>query len=140
MNPAARLLVLPALGLLALTGVAGCGGDASARAARATTTPLVAAPPSGLVHGRLIEVGGPPPGTAHPIPGSLTFTGPDGSVTTTHVGASGKYAIGLSPGTYQITGGGTQVISGKGDCTTTNPTTVITAGGDVTADVYCQVR
>jgi hypothetical protein len=124
------------LSALALGGLAGCGHDKlpSVQVTDAAPTP----PPSGLIQGRLLAVGGPEPGKPRPLAGKITFAGPGGSIATTTVDADGAFAIELSPGSYVVTGTSPAYEGSKATCHTTKPTTVITANGSTSADVYCQ--
>jgi hypothetical protein len=74
------------------------------------------------------------------IAGTVVFKGPGGSTTKTQVDATGKFAIGLYPGTYTIEGSSPLYEDGKGRCVTDPATTVLKAGTTVTANVYCQIK
>lgn len=125
--------------VLLLTGLAGCGGTDS-KPKPNNAAPPTAAPATAMVQGRLLMVGGPAPGKGQPIAGTVTFTGPDGSVTKTQVDESGAFAIGLYPGTYTIAGTSPVFNDGKGRCITDPVKTKLAAGKTVTADVACPVK
>ena len=128
---------------LALTG---CGGHEKKKPDADTSHPPTA-PTTALVQGTLQFSGGPAGPTSGPaqgkpksIAGTIVFKGPNGSTTKTQVDATGKFAIGLYPGTYTIEGSSPLYEDGKGRCATDPATTTLTAGRTVTADVYCQIK
>jgi hypothetical protein len=125
-----------ALCALTLGALAGCGHENPPTIKVGASAP--SPPPSGLVQGRLLAVGGPAPGKPRPLAGTISFKGPGGSTATTQVDADGKFTIELSPGSYVITGTSPSYESNKGVCSTEKPSTAITASGSATADVLCQ--
>lgn len=139
MNPGFGMLApvkLTAIIAVALAlGLAGCGGGG-----KPGPKPTLGTPTSGLVQGRLVEIGGPTPGDPRPISGTVTFKGPDGSVTKAEIDDSGHFSIGLSPGRYQIRGTSPLYNDGKATCSTDPPTTTLRAGSTVTANVVCSIR
>lgn len=134
-----RILKAAAAVILLAATVAGCGGSDKPAAKAGTNAPPSTAPATATVRGRLLAVGGPAPGTARPVAGTVTFTGPNGSTTKTQVDKTGRFEIGLYPGTYRIRGSSPSFNDGA-PCATDPATTRLTAGTTVTADVYCQMR
>jgi hypothetical protein len=69
-----------------------------------TTSPLLhPAPRPGILVGRLIMEGGPPPGdNPGPIPGTVRFIQHGRVVATAQAGAGGRFARTLGPGTYEV--------------------------------------
>ncbi len=135
-----RTIATAAAAVLLATTLTGCGGGDKPEPKAGPTAPPTSPPATGMVQGRLVTVGGPAPGTAKPVPGTVTFQGPDGSTTRTEVDESGRFAIGLYPGSYQIRGTSPTVQDGKLECSTEKPRTTLTAGRTVTADVLCSIR
>lgn len=138
-NPVRNLpkTLVAALALLPLLALGACGTDKLPEIGVPSGAPATA-PASGLVRGRLELVGGLSGTQPDPVAGTITFTGADGSVATTDVDDKGTFAIGLSPGTYTLTGTSSAFEGGKGTCRTDPPTTTVKADGDTTADVRCQ--
>jgi hypothetical protein len=131
---------LPALLFVCTTlvALAGCGSGETPPDITFTGAPSIPVPPSALVHGSLLRVGGPGPSSPHPLAGTITFAAPDGQTTTTDVDSTGRYAVSLAPGDYRITATSPQV-SGQ-TCLTAKPVTTLTANGETTADVICSVK
>ncbi|MCW2784940.1 MAG: Carboxypeptidase regulatory-like domain [Marmoricola sp.] len=126
-----------ALTLLALLGFAGCSSQKSPTFHITSGIPTNA-PVTGIVQGRLLAVGGPAPGKPRPIAGTVLFDGPDGSRAQTEVDATGRFAIGLAPGTYTLSGTSPSYGSGKSICRTLEAHVVLTSNGTTTANIYCQ--
>jgi hypothetical protein len=101
-------------------------------------TPTPSAASSATLTGRLIVVGGPPPGLARPVSGSVDIDGPVSRHVT--VGTDGKYAAVLPVGTYAVTGNMGQDNSSPGGCRTTADAVTLAAGETVAADVFCSVK
>ena len=118
--------------------LSGCGGGEKKSEPDTSVPP--SAPSTAMVQGTLQFSGGPAGTKPRPVAGTVLFRGPGGSTTKAEVDSSGKFAIGLYPGTYTIEGTSPQYDGGKGRCTTDPATTKLTAGKTVTANVYCQVR
>jgi len=102
------------------------------------TTPTSSPASNATLTGRLIEVGGPAPGLARPVPGSVNIDGPVSRHVT--VGSDGKYAAVLPVGTYTVTGAMGQDTNSPGGCRTTADTVSLAAGQAVASDVVCSVR
>lgn len=93
--------------------------------------------PTGTVKGVFEMVGGPPGAGPDLVPGTVTLSGPGGTVNV-EVGSSGHFAIRLPVGRYRIEGHSPIYESGQGPCN----------GGDVhirighmtRVDVRCQMR
>jgi hypothetical protein len=64
---------------------------------------------TGWLTGRLVTVGGPAPGAAHPVAGKVTVSG-RGVHVDVKVGKDGAYAVSLPPGWYMVTGRSPSVI------------------------------
>jgi hypothetical protein len=77
------------------------------------TTP---GPPTGIVEGALLEVGGPPPGLDRAVFGTITVTAPDGRTTAVTTDRRGRYSATLAPGTYEAVGHSPSYGSGANDC------------------------
>ena len=59
--------------------------------------------PHGVVTGKLLGVGGPPPGDVIGLPGHVTARGSAGTQTVM-AGRDGRYTLSLPPGVYHLTG------------------------------------
>lgn len=127
-----------ACAVLLAVALTGCGGGDTSKP-KANNTAPPSAPTTGVVRGRLLEVGGPT-NNRHPIAGTVTFKGPDGSIAKAPVDETGAFAIGLYPGRYEIRGTSPQVDNGRLPCSTASATTTLVAGKTVTADVICSIR
>jgi hypothetical protein len=95
-------------------------------------------PATGTLHGHLLGVGGPAPGTGRPWTGTITLTG-QGLHRDVVVGHGGAFSVPLPAGNYQLAGRSPSCESGAGQCRATGLVTV-RAGRSVTADVLCQMR
>ncbi|MCW2752593.1 MAG: hypothetical protein JWQ32_4 [Marmoricola sp.] len=125
--------------VLTLT-VAGCGGKAASTTPRPPTNSLLPPITVATLSGRLIAVGGSAGAPDTSLAGTITVTGPGGSVLHAPVGRTGAFQIQLSPGTYRLSGRSPQFGGGTTDCRTATPTTTLVAGRTVTADILCQRR
>lgn len=125
--------------LLLATSLAGCGGsDGSDPKPRADTSVPPTGQPTGMLQGTLQMVGGVSGATPEPVPGTITIAGPGGSVTKTEVDESGRFAIGLFPGSYQVRGTSPKFNGSRGTCRTSEASTRLSAGDTVTVEVDCQ--
>jgi hypothetical protein len=79
---------------------------------------------TGVVQGTLDAVGGAPPGTPRPLPGSITLRGSDGTVFTAAAGSDGLFSVRVPIDTYTITGRSPLYDGGNVDCTASGPVTV----------------
>jgi hypothetical protein len=113
--------VVLAVGIAVL---AGCGGSASNQHA---------------VSGRFVRVGGPAPGSAFPLPGTITARAVTGATFTAKTGSNGQFKLSLPPGTYHVTGRSPLMQSGKMICAATKELRVSegASGGPVT--VVCSI-
>ena len=95
--------------------------------------------PPGTVTGTYIRVGGPP-GTANmPLPGTVSFQDPSGSVITVNSDSTGRFTGQLSPGTYTVTATSSLINDGKSTCS--RPlTTRVEAGRTVALTLICDIR
>ena len=113
--------------VLMLTALAGCSQGA---------------PKTAALTGYLRASGGPAPGTAYPVPGTITAENTNGTFPAT-VASDGTYDLSLPPGTYTVTGKSPNVLSNN----TPAPCYPI-GGGKVTVyanqtttiDVYCALK
>jgi hypothetical protein len=97
-------------------------------------TPVVA------VTGRLLAVGGPAPGTAHPIGGTVTVTNLDTQLQRTVVANNdGRFSTAVPPGPYHLEAHSPSYLDGKVACQADGPLTVV-ANRPARADVYCQMK
>jgi hypothetical protein len=101
-------------------------------------TPIPSPASSATLTGRLIEVGGPAPGLATPVPGSVNIDGPLSRHVT--VGPDGKYAAALPVGTYTVTGAMGQDTNSPGGCRTIADTVTLALGQAVVSDVIRSVK
>jgi hypothetical protein len=102
------------------------------------STPTSSPASNATLTGRLIEVGGPAPGLARPVPGSVNIDGPVSRHVS--VGPDGKYAAALPVGTYTVTGAMGQDTTSPGGCRTIADTVTLAAGQAVVSDVVCSVK
>jgi hypothetical protein len=121
----------------ALAALAGCGSGETPPDITFTGAPSIPIPPSALVRGSLLRVGGPAPGSPVPLAGTITFVGTNGT-TTTDVDATGRYAVALSPGDYRISGTSPQVAGQT--CMTVKPVITARVDAETTADVICSIK
>ncbi len=91
------------------------------------------------VHGTFVRVGGPAPGAAVPLPGSITARASNGRTFTAAAGRSGRFTLSLPPGSYLVTGRSPLLQSGRLACAATGRLRVSRgkAAGPVT--VVCSV-
>ncbi|MFL6159229.1 MAG: hypothetical protein ACJ72D_24350 [Marmoricola sp.] len=122
--------------LLLATTLTACGGSDPEHKAGTSVPPT--GQPTGMLQGTLQMVGGMSGATPEPVPGTITIAGPGGSVTKTEVDASGRFAIGLFPGSYRVRGTSPKFNESKGTCRTSEASTKLTAGATVTIEVDCQ--
>lgn len=124
--------------VLLSTCAAAALGSACAGGSGAThPTPGTAA--DGVIHGRLLAVGGPPGISPRPLPGKVKAVGAGSTSHVATVTADGSFRINVAPGTYALTGTSPLYDSGHAQCRAQQPVRV-SAGEAVTADVYCQEK
>jgi len=71
------------------------------------------------VHGTFVRVGGPAPGSAVPLPGTITARAAGGESFTATAGQNGRFILPLPPGSYQVTGRSPLMESGQMICSAT---------------------
>lgn len=81
--------------------VAGCGGSRGYRQS---------------VPGTFVRVGGPAPGSAVPLPGTITARSAGGESFTATAGKNGRFKLPLPPGGYHVTGRSPLMQSGQMIC------------------------
>jgi len=77
------------------------------------------------VPGRFVRVGGPPPGSPVPLPGTITARAVTGGTFTATAGNSGRFTLSLPPGSYHVTGRSPLMQSGQMICAATAELRVI---------------
>lgn len=115
-----RITAIPLLALLAAAALAGCSGG-----------------PTGTVTGHLVRAGGPAPGAAVPLPGTVTATSGSSAFHAT-AGNDGSFTITVPAGSYRLTGSSFQVQDGKETCIAAGPA-VVRAGATTTAVITCNI-
>jgi hypothetical protein len=68
------------------------------------------------VTGKFVRVGGPAPGSAVPLPGTITARAATGKTFTAAAGSHGRFTLSLPPGTYRVTGRSPLMQSGQMVC------------------------
>lgn len=118
--------------LAAMMGVVGCDSDApkkpsqDARWEQGTTV---------LLRGRLVHVGGPPPGTAEPVSKGLVRGRSSEALFRVGVDKDGRFAVRVRPGRYEIDG--SQAYNGAYPCHTESSKFVTVKDREVAVTVYC---
>jgi hypothetical protein len=115
----ARVRLLAAIGLLIAVG--GCSSG----------------PEKGTLEGRLLMVGGPPPGTEVPVRGVVTVTNSDGDEAVMRAGEDGRFAAEVAAGRALLKGRSPNFNGGRESCF---GAVMVRAGSSVSADVLCQMR
>ena len=125
--------------VIARAAIALTAAAASLLAACSTTSASHPAPEPGYITGVLTRVGGPAPGSAVPLPGHVTATGPTDSGVAA-AGRGGRFRLVLAPGVYHLTGRSPLINSGHLICVADHPVRV--RSGKVTAavKVICSIR
>jgi hypothetical protein len=105
-----------------MRSIAVCG-TVAALALVLTSTSCAAAPTveTGVVQGELEAVGGPGPGTARPLEGSIALRDTDATVFTTTVASDGAFSVRVPIGIYAITGRSPLYDGGEVDCLSSGP-------------------
>jgi hypothetical protein len=95
---------------------------------------------TGKLTGRLIIVGGPAPGAAHPVAGRVAVTG-NGVHVDVKVGEDGVYTVSVPPGRYQVTGHSPSVVvdDREAPCPSSKDARV-TPGGAAVLDAICSIK
>jgi hypothetical protein len=71
------------------------------------------------VPGRFVRVGGPPPGSPVPLPGTITARAATGETFTATAGQDGRFKLSLPSGSYRVTGRSPLIQSGRMTCAAT---------------------
>jgi hypothetical protein len=123
-----------------MRSIAACG-PVAVLALLVTATSCGAGPTTetGVVKGTLEAVGGPGPGPARPLNGSIALRDSDGAVFTATAGSDGVFLVQVPIGTYAITGRSPLYESGNTDCTSSGPAT-LTVGAAIHVVVVCSER
>ncbi|MBO9523596.1 MAG: carboxypeptidase regulatory-like domain-containing protein [Nocardioidaceae bacterium] len=138
-----RNLAAGVLAVVVLASATGCsGGDDKAAGGKDTRpTSTFPTPDSATIQGRLLAVGGPAPGDPRPMKrGTVTLTGADGSRIQGQVDADGRFAIGVSPGTYRISARSKDYQGGAADCLPAKQPGPLDKGTTTTVDVVCSLK
>jgi hypothetical protein len=90
--------------------------------------------PTGTIAGHLYQVGGPVPGAATPVPGTVYVSG-DGSVS---VGPDGRFSIAVPAGTYTLAGSSPLIEDNAPGCGSRTAVTVV-VGVVAKMDVICDI-
>lgn len=113
------------------------------RPAAAPPVPVSPVEVSVTVTGDLVAIGGPAPGAARPLVGTVVAhrgTATDGPVAASApAGADGRFSLTVPPGTYELTGTSSFVDGGRGLCVS-NPITVTSSGPATEVAVICNIR
>jgi hypothetical protein len=92
----------------------------------------------GTIRGRLLAVGGPAPGAARPLPGTVILQDTATHLkTVVHVKADGRYLAIVAVGRYAIEGRSPLYGSGKYRCKAFKDATA-SVNAQVVADVVCE--
>jgi hypothetical protein len=94
---------------------------------------------TGVVQGTLEAVGGPAPGTARPLKGSIALRDTDGAEFPATAASDGAFQIRVPIGIYAISGRSPVYESGVADCLSSGPAT-LTVDATIHVVVVCQER
>ena len=94
---------------------------------------------TGVVQGTLEAVGGPGPGTARPLQGSIALRDSDGTVFAATAASDGYFFARVPIGIYAITGRSPAYESGDVDCDSSGPAT-LTVDATIHVVVVCSKR
>jgi hypothetical protein len=94
--------------------------------------------PAGTVTGTYIRSGGPSGAPNVPLPGTISFKAPGGSVITVNSDSTGRFTGQLPPGTYSVTAASSLINDGKSLCSQVL-TTRVQAGETVTLSLVCAI-
>jgi hypothetical protein len=92
--------------------------------------------PTGTLTGTLHAVGGPVGAGPRALNGQITLDGSSGHVTSIAVGATGRFSVPVSVGTYIVSGQSPQYKGGASECHAPGPVTV-TKGATIRVQVDC---
>ena len=133
--------------LLVLLAAVGCQGSSpeatvpttpAGSSAGLTSTPTEQALSQGTVMGDFVRVGGPAPGTAVPLTGTISFVQGSHSLTFP-VGRDGRFTVLLPAGRYDVKGTSPQIQDGASTCSRTVHLTVI-ARRTITQRLVCDIK
>ena len=93
--------------------------------------------PTGTLTGTLQAVGGPSGAGPRALAGQITLHGSNGKKSVITVGASGRFSVPATVGTYSVSGRSPQYEGGTADCRAPGPVTV-TKGVTSSVKVDCQ--
>jgi hypothetical protein len=119
-------------GLLALFLLPGCTGQEHGLLSHSPAPPR-----NGTVHGALLFVGGPAPGKARGVAGTVTLTGP--ITRTVRVDDTDHFATSMPPGRYRVEGRSPAFGSGTYPCQA-GSLVVVAPHKTTKANVYCQAQ
>jgi hypothetical protein len=91
---------------------------------------------TGTLSGRLLRVGGPAPGEAEPLSGSVEVVSPSGERTQVQVEADGMFSFDLPAATYTLAG---SPATGSYLPCPTESGVVVTAGSTSSTDLTCHI-
>jgi hypothetical protein len=95
--------------------------------------------PTGTLTGTLQAVGGPPGAGPRALSGQVTLHESNGTRDIISVGASGRFSVPASVGTYTVSGQSPQYERGTADCKASGPVRV-TKGVTSSVEVNCQEK
>lgn len=124
------------------TGVTKPGAAPGPNPAVTASPPNSASSKSGTIVGVLQAVGGPPPGTPRPVPGTITIGNRDGATYTASAGPDGTFEAQLPVGSYTtVTGRSPLYQGGTADCTVAPPAPItVTADGTTRITIDCEEK
>jgi hypothetical protein len=94
----------------------------------------------GRLTGRLVTVGGPAPGAAHPVGGKVTVAG-RGVDIDVEVGQDGAYAVNVPVGRYKVTGQSPSVeVNDRETRCRSLKDAQVTSGAVAVLDAICPIK
>jgi hypothetical protein len=124
-KPLTLLVLLPVA--IASVLLAGCG------------SPNDPPGPTGTLTGTLQAVGGPAAEGPRALSGQINLHGSSGNSPSIVVGASGRFSVPVTVGTYTVSGQSPQYRGGAATCHASGPVTV-TKGATVKVQVDCEEK
>jgi hypothetical protein len=91
------------------------------------------------VPGKFVRVGGPAPGSAFPLPGTITARAASGQAFTATSARDGRFTLRLPPGSYRVTGRSPLMQSGQMICAATAELHVIRSQPAQPVTVVCSI-
>ncbi len=92
--------------------------------------------PTGTLKGTLRAVGGPSGDGPRALGGRITLDGSGGHITSIAVGATGRFSVPVTVGTYTVFGLSPHYKGGASECHASGPVTV-TKGTTIRVEVNC---